>query len=412
MNQHLGIYTSNLFKKEEMIEGLLAGTFLSEKIQTKGLSGELFSSIRIKKLIDLEDRHGFSEVTAKGEKILAKMSSGEQKKALLNYLLKQQCDFIVLDDAFGNLDKASQAALREQMASMAEKVIFIQIFHLRVDVLPFIDTVLSLEGKQVKEENRNTFLATQEETVTFSRPLPPSITPFPELGNPLIAFNKVSVSYEGRKILHEIEWQINKGDFWQLVGPNGSGKSTMITMISGDNPKAFGQDLVLFGRKKGTGENVWQIKKQIGYFTPSMTQQFTRLDSVEKMILGGFFDSVGLYIKPTELQTRLAQDWLHFLEMYDLRNKPFDFLTLGQQRMVLIARAMVKHPPLLILDEPTTGLDDHNMALFTALVNKIAAESKTAILYVSHRTELGLKPKAIFELTPSENGSTGSVIIN
>jgi molybdate transport system ATP-binding protein len=183
-------------------------------------------------------------------------------------------------------------------------------------------------------------------------------------------------------------------------------------MIAGDNPKAYGQNLFLFGKRKGSGETVWEIKEKIGYLTPAMTDLFNTRHTLEEMIVSGFFDSIGLYIKPSEIQLRLADEWLLLIEMLHLKNKPFCTLTLGQQRMALIARAMVKHPPLLILDEPTSGLDDHNVAVVTSLINKIAAESSTAILYVSHRAEEGLKPQFIFRLAASENGSTGAIINN
>ena len=180
-------------------------------------------------------------------------------------------------------------------------------------------------------------------------------------------------------------------------------------MINGDNPKAYNQDLTLFGRRKGTGETVWEIKRKIGYLTPSMTDLFNTRHTLEQMIISGFMDSIGLYKQPSDMQIRLADEWLELIEMSPLKKKVFCQLSLGQQRLALVARAMVKHPPLLILDEAMSGLDDHNATLVTNLINKIAAESKTAILYVSHRKEEGLLPEYLFELTPSDSGSTGKI---
>ena len=217
----------------------------------------------------------------------------------------------------------------------------------------------------------------------------------------------MTVKYEERVIVKDINWTINAGEFWQLVGPNGSGKTTLLTMINGDNPKAYNQDLTLFGRKKGTGETVWSIKQKIGYLTPSMTDLFNTRHTLEQMIISGFTDSIGLYKEPSDIQIRLADEWLELIEMSQLKKRVFCQLSLGQQRLALVARAMVKHPPLLILDEAMSGLDDHNASVVTNLINKIASESKTAILYVSHRIEEGLLPEHIFELTPSESGSAG-----
>jgi molybdate transport system ATP-binding protein len=180
-------------------------------------------------------------------------------------------------------------------------------------------------------------------------------------------------------------------------------------MIIGDNPKGYGQDMVLFGRKKGSGETIWEIKKQIGYFTPGMMLQFKHKDSVENMIISGLVDSVGLYTIPTDFQRHTADAWLQVIGP-SFRNASFQSLSFGQQRMVMVVRAMVKQPPLLILDEPTVGLDDENAQLFISLINAIASQKKVAIIYVSHRNEPELQPDYIFELMPGADGSVGRII--
>jgi molybdate transport system ATP-binding protein len=250
----------------------------------------------------------------------------------------------------------------------------------------------------------------QNRVVKLAGSIPVSDHLYDAFENPLVKFKDVSVQYEGRMIVNKINWQINAGEFWHLTGPNGAGKTTLLSMITGDNPKGYGQDLILFGKRKGSGESVWSIKEKIGYFTGAMTDLFSRLSTVEEMVLSGFFDSVGLYIKPSGRQIKLADEWLALIGLLPLKKKHFYRLSPGQQRMVLIVRAMVKHPPLLILDEPTAGVDDHNVAIITALINKMAAESKTAILYVSHRQEEGLKPTWRFELTSGKDGSLGKVL--
>ncbi len=140
-----------------------------------------------------------------------------------------------------------------------------------------------------------------------------------------------------------------------------------------------------------------------------MTDLFSTRHTLAQMIIGGFFDSIGLYHLPSDGQLKLANDWLNLIGMTQLKNTPFCKLSTGQQRMALIVRAMVKHPPLLILDEPTEGLDDHNVTVLSNLINKIAAESTTAILYVSHRTENDIKPQFVYELLPSIDGSIGVI---
>ena len=225
----------------------------------------------------------------------------------------------------------------------------------------------------------------------------------------LIKMNGVSVSYDERTIVDSISWTIKQGEFWQLIGPNGSGKSTLLSMITGDNPKGYGQELYLFGRKKGSGESVWEIKKQIGIFSTAMMELFQRNNSLEQMILSGFFDSIGLYTEPTTLQKQIVAQWLDVIQMSHLKNKTFNQLSIGQQRVALIVRAILKHPPLVILDEPVEGLDDENVALVIQLINILMQETKMTIIYVSHRIEPMLAPTSIFELIPTATGSIGKI---
>lgn len=178
-------------------------------------------------------------------------------------------------------------------------------------------------------------------------------------------------------------------------------------MITGDNPKAYGQELFLFGRKKGSGESIWEIKKNIGYFTPAMVDRFRGYHSLENMLISGILDSIGLYVIPNEAQVRLAGQWLDLIGMGDSKDRYFHELNLGQQRLIMCVRAMIKHPLLLILDEPTAGLDDASASLIVELVNKMARESDCTVIFVSHRKEPGLDPQWVYELSMQEGGSTG-----
>lgn len=412
--KHWAIFLSNNANKQVFIQQVLAKKatgILADLNQTEGL---LFSSLTVNEFIDEENRHGFTALTKHLERSLKSMSSGEQKKALLHYLVAQKPNYLILDNPFDNLDVAAQESLLAMLHKIAEHTSLVQLINRERDLLPFITHVASIEKNNqiVFHEDIQAFLEEyrQAQASTFVGILPPPIKQYNLEGQELIRFNKVNVSYGEKHILKEITWTIHKNEFWHLIGPNGSGKTTILSMITGDNPKGYGQDLVLFGKKKGSGETVWSIKDKIGYVTPAMTDLFSTSHTLEQMLISGFFDSIGLYIKPSELQIKLAQQWLVLIEMDKLAKKPFFMLSTGQQRMALVARAMVKHPPLLILDEAIAGLDDHNTALVVSLINKIANESTTTILYVSHRNETGLYPRNIFQLTPSQEGSTGVIM--
>lgn len=408
--KHVAIYLSNTDDKLK----ILAQLFKVENAFSLGLKGKglLFSTTTIEQLIDEERKHDAFVVTSSKNKSIESMSSGEQKKALLNYLLQQHPNYLVLDDLFGSLDVDSLHPIKEILAANSHEIRIVQLCYRKQDLLPFIEEVIQLNKlmQVLQVLPLESFLQLEENTAAISLKLFPSFyLPKVELQNPLVELKNVAVKYEEKPVLKEINWTINKGEFWQLKGANGTGKTTLVSMIIGDNPKAYGQNMVLFGRKKGTGEAVWDIKKNIGYFYPTMTLFFSRNDSVENMIISGLVDSIGLYIVPTEFHKTMAKAWLDFLGK-DYCNKRFEDLTAGQQRIVLVIRAIVKQPALLILDEPTVGLDDENAQLFTALINQLVALKNMAIIYISHREEPNLKPQKIMQLIAGEQGSTNVVV--
>lgn len=407
MKQHTAIYISNNDDKTLLIERILSNKLL---LNVSHLKGALFSEITLNKFIEEEIIHGHFEVQTNTHNSLLHSSEGERKKALLTHIIAQNPEYLIVDNVFGNLDVAKQADILKTLSDLSQSVLIMQITNRLAEILPFITTTYTLKDNNLVPFNTES-TPKKTKTTNFVEALPKAYRPIPETWNPLVKFDNVSVSYHNRPILNRICWEIKRGEFWQLIGANGSGKSTLLSMIYGDNPKAFGQNITLFGVKKGSGESVWEIKRKIGYFSSEMLRGFKRLDSIANMIVSGFFDSVGLYTEPTNEQIKITEQWLHVLQMYDIRKQHFLDLSKGHQRLVLIARAMVKHPPLLILDEPTNGLDDFDAVLFTELINKIATETDTAILYVSHRKEAGLKPEFVYELTLSDIGSVGAEIL-
>ena len=408
----LALYLTNTANKKQLIRQIMEQQLLKDYLDLAGKKGLLHSTITIDKIIDEEFRLDRFPIQTAENSSLESMSSGQQKKNLLLYLIGQHPDYLVLDDVYSNVDKATQAEIKERLIHLSDEIQLIQIVFRKADILPNTQLVLSVDEKHtiVLAETLNDFLSRNEQTKSKEHQFRlPKVQANSQCdADPLISLKNISVHYGDKNVLDNVNWDIRKGEFWQLVGPNGSGKSTMITLITGDNPRGYGQELYLFGRKKGSGETIWDVRKQIGYFTPNMTTRFTRDESVLNMIISGFNDSIGLYTYPTDLQKDMAQEWLEMLGP-TFKNKSFQSLSIGQQRMVMVARAMVKHPPLLILDEPTIELDEENSRLFIDMVNAIAAEKQIAIVYVSHRDEEDLKPSHIFELVPSEKGYTGIV---
>ena len=408
----IGLYLSNASNKNLILKNLLENEFLNDYIDLNILKGSLYSTLTINKLIEEELHHDHYQIRTKENSSLESMSSGQQKKALMMYLIEQNPQFMVLDDLYSNVDKDTQAYFTSILEKLSETTLLIQILFRKSDLLPCVKTVFSINEKNqiINKQDASSFIDSLSiDNLSYPKfTLPKEYSEYHNDINPLVQLNSITVHYGDKKVLDKVNWTIKSGEFWQLIGPNGSGKSTLLSLITGDNPRGYGQDLILFGRKKGSGETIWDIKRQIGYFTPSMIEQFKHNDTVENMIVSGLLDSVGLYTVPTDLQKDIAKSWVGMLgESY--KKKMFQDLSIGQQRMVMVARAMVKHPPLLILDEPTIELDDENSLLFIEMVNAIAAEKKIAILYVSHREEANLKPEHVFELIPNVNGSIGII---
>lgn len=415
MNQlsHWAIFTDNNSKKDPFIKQLMDGKFPKELASLSSKTGALFSKISLEAFLEEEDKHDQKIITIGTDQRLGTMSSGEQKRALLQYLLHIRPGFFILDNPFDNLDKESQLSMGRSLEKLAKTTPIIQLLSRKEDLLPFCNNSLFLDGSQLKslKASREAPIRINRHQIThFNGKIPAPYRSNGQRVDILIQCKEISVSYGDKKILNKINWTIKPGEFWQLKGRNGSGKSTLLSMITGDSHKGYGQELYLFGKRKGSGESVWDIKKNIGYYTPAMTDKFSGLHSALNMIISGLNDSIGLYLRATENQKALAKEWLLILNLWHLRDVNFADLTRGQQRLIMTARAMVKNPPLLILDEPTAGLDDESASLFIALVNKIAEESKTAIVFVSHRTEAGLKPKHVYELSPTPNGSVGNIL--
>lgn len=406
---YIAILIPSSLNTKSFINAIKKGKYESFLPSFDQLKIAVHSKSEAEKFVDLEERLDIKTINTTSQS-LKSMSSGEQLKLLLNYLLKSSTDLLVLDNPFDSLDIETQASLIPVFSKAAQKTSIIQLATRSNDILPFIDQFYTYDNINFNAFNSLEELKLSQKEIAIQimdkkLPLPKQTIDFS--GNELVSFKKVSVSFYEKPVLQNITWQINKGEFWQLIGPNGSGKSTLIGMITGDNPKGYNTDLHLFGRKKGSGETIWSIKEKIGYFSPSQVYNFKGGHSVLNMIISGFNDSVGLYSKPSEIDIKLANEWLQFIGLWDLREKNYRDLTIGQQRIVMCARAMVKHPPLLILDEPTVGLDDASAQIFVNLVNRFFALGNTSILYVSHRNEHDLKPTHKFELTKSNNGSIG-----
>jgi molybdate transport system ATP-binding protein len=195
---------------------------------------------------------------------------------------------------------------------------------------------------------------------------------------------KAHVQYGDKIILDNIDWTVKPGECWLLSGPNGAGKSTLLSLITADNPQAYANEIYLFDRKRGSGETIWDIKKRIGYLSPELLLFFENSSSVFDAVASGLFDTIGLFRQVTDQQMQLVYHWLELLGVKSIARKRLNELSQGEQRKALLARALIKNPPLLILDEPCQGLDDETEEDLIGLIDAICRKSNKTLVFVTH----------------------------
>lgn len=322
------------------------------------------------------------------------LSSGEGRKLLLARALLGRPELLVLDEPFDGLDQGSRRDLMSLLAQLVAQGQRLAVIVNRFDEIPPFASHLGLLGERrlLLAGERDAVLGSQEvaqlaraETASPRLP-PPLMVPEPLPPGPRVVMKAMRIAYGDQVIIDGLDWIIAEGEHWQLVGPNGAGKSTLLALITGDHPQGYNNELHLFGRRRGSGESIWQIKRHIGLVSPALHLDYRVNCSVQTVILSGFYDSIGLYTRPGDRQLALADQWLALLGLEGRGAQPFHSLSFGQQRLVLIARALVKHPPLLILDEPLQGLDPLNRHLVREMVARFIGAG-TQLLFVSHHPE-------------------------
>jgi len=366
-------------------EGTPAGEIIDAVCRDRVLADELTDTLGLRPLIGRAFR---------------KLSTGETRKVMLIRALTSQPDLLVLDEPFDGLDDDSLAWLQEYLCVLATTVPTIPIVMVlnRFDEIPeFITHVAYVDdghlAHRVERDDEPAMadlyrlLHLQASDLVVPRADPADRLPPLQPNDPLVRITDATIRYGENTVFEHLDWTIEPNQHWQVSGPNGSGKTGLLSLITGDHPQCYVNDINVFGFQRGTGESIWQIKQYIGYVSTALQWEYRVGTGLRNVIISGFFDSIGLYSKSTETQRAIADDWLELLGMSDRADQPFNDLSFGDRRLVLIARAMVKHPPLLILDEPCLGLDDMNRQLVLALIERICASDETAVLYVNHRSQ-------------------------
>ncbi|MDB5255689.1 MAG: ABC-type molybdenum transport system, ATPase component/photorepair protein PhrA [Chitinophagaceae bacterium] len=343
---------------------------------------------------------------------LTLLSNGEGKRVQLAQALLQKTEVLVLDNPFIGLDPPSRQLLHEIIQQFITRGILVVVITSYSEIPHSITQVLELESGKVKqfvEREEFSVPLAQQENQPVINPDVLDLLGFPEEAEfeYAVRMKNVTVNYGDKVILDRINWEVKKGEQWALIGHNGAGKSTLLSLINGDNPQAYNNEIYLFDQRRGSGESIWDIKRKVGYISPELHIYFQRdvshteavaLSSgepspikfsqaritCENVVTSGFNDQVGSSQGVTPMQRKQALRWMDVLQIKSLSGQNMYDASLGEQRLVLLARALVKNPALLILDEPCQGLDAEQTKRFTEVVDAVCGHFNKTLIYISH----------------------------
>jgi len=332
--------------------------------------------------------------TLLGRKVI-QLSNGERRKVWIAQALLKSPRLLILDNPFVGLDEHFRAKLAENLENLMQGDLRVLIVGTgRDEILSSITHVLCVKDNRVIAQGpRQAILnsdAAHETRKLANLPLVAASQRNDErepLRKPLVSMENVNVSYNGTAVLRQVSWTVRENEQWALLGPNGAGKTTLLSLILADNPQAYANDITLFGRRRGSGESIWEIKQQIGWVAPELHLYYPRGAMCLDVVCSGWFDSVGLYRQCSLDQHEAAVAWLQRLGLSECAEKTFAQISEGEQRLVLIARALVKSPALLVLDEPCQGLDAGNRDRVLQAIDGAGSRPNTSMIYVTHRAD-------------------------
>lgn len=331
------------------------------------------------------------------DKYVILMSSGETRKYQLTRTLLKKPRVLIMDNPFIGLDVETRDQLKNLLTDLSrERALQMILVLSKTDDIPdFITHVVEVRDMTVGPkqtvseyyENRSPYparvLSEEKEKAILGLPYNDKEYNTDEV----VKMNAVSIRYGERTILDKLDWTVKNGERWALSGQNGSGKSTLLSLVCADNPQSYACDIELFGVPRGSGETIWDIKKHIGYVSPEMHRAYLRDLPAVRIVASGLKDSVGLYVKPTEEEYGICRFWMDIFGLKGLEERTFLKLSSGEQRLVLLARAFVKDPELLILDEPLHGLDNRNRRLVKDVIETFCRRRNKTMIMVTHYQE-------------------------
>ena len=349
-------------------------------------TGELLERTFLLTGPDTEERRAWQQhvydlfgLTPMLDKYIITLSSGELRKFQLAKTLLAQPTTIIMDAPFIGLDSDARQQLRDLLYELARErgLEIYLVLSMMKDVPGYVTDIIRLDdingddGPGLGAEQRQMILDLPYKEKEYD-------------AEEVVAMRHVSIRYDKRTILMDLDWRIKNGEHWVLSGQNGSGKSTLLSIICADNPQGYACDISLFGHQRGSGESIWEIKRHIGYVSPEMHRSYHRDIAALRIVASGLKDTVGLYVQSTEEELERCRYWMRIFGIEHLANRSFLKMSSGEQRLMLVARAFVKDPELLILDEPLHGLDSYNRRLVKDVIETFCQRKNKTLIFVSH----------------------------
>ncbi|MES2267104.1 MAG: ATP-binding cassette domain-containing protein [Bacteroidota bacterium] len=325
------------------------------------------------------------------DKQTIKLSNGETKRLMIAAALLKNPLILLLDNPMTGLDVDTRKAFNNLLNEVAASGISIIMATSAFEIPDCITNVAVLDNGDISQNlSKQQFEASEhraaEKAIIDTEALKALLNTAAIAHNyrQIVSMSDVHIQYGDKTILNKVNWQINPGERWALLGPNGAGKSTLLSLINGDNPQAYANKIILFDKKRGTGESIWDIKSRIGFVSPELYQYFPTDNSCLQVIESGFYDTLGLFRPSVKSRADLALAWMKALEIDKYARQLLKNIPASAQRLCLLARALIKNPALLIFDEPCQGLDDHQQQHFKSVVDAICAISNVTLIYVTH----------------------------
>jgi molybdate transport system ATP-binding protein len=326
---------------------------------------------------------------------VVQLSNGERRKVMIARALLKSPKLLILDNPFVGLDEHFRAKLAENLENLMQDHMRVFIVGTgRDEILPGITHILCMKDSCVIAQGPRQAILNDKAAREARGPAILTVVPasrrsdeYEPQGNILVSMENVNISYNGTAVLRQVSWTVRENERWALLGPNGAGKTTLLSLILADHPQAYANDITLFGKRRGSGESIWEIKRHIGWVAPELHLYYPRGATCLDVVCSGWFDSVGLYRRCSPDEREVAASWMQRLGLSDCAEKAFAQISEGEQRLALIARALVKSPALLVLDEPCQGLDVGNRERVLQVVEWIGTRPKTSMIYVTHRAD-------------------------